>query len=133
MLIFSFILQFHPQLLLQEWLHLVLAGTAASTNRLYATKQRCFVRFCYARQLFILPLLETVQLLPYTNHLFNQGLRPNTVSTHLAALRHMSIINGFGDPMINTPMLTLARRGATAASPPDRSGSPSHYQHYSQS
>ena len=59
-----------------------------------------------------------MQLLPYTNHLFNQGLRPNTVSTHLAALRHMSIINGYGDPMINTPMLTLARRGATAAAPP---------------
>ena len=96
----------------------MLTGTASSTNNLYASKQRCFLRFCAARFLPPLPAGEVSHLLPYTALLASQGLHRSTISSHLAAIRHYSIINGHGDPTKEALMLGYARKGAASSSLP---------------
>ena len=76
----------------------MLSGLAASTARTYTSGQRGFLRFCASHGFVPLPASETT-LLRYVANRVSLGLSASTISTNLAATRHLHIINSHANPM----------------------------------
>ena len=96
----------------------MLQGTAASTNAVYAPRQRKFADYCALRGIGPLPASELI-LLDYVGTLHSSGLSLGTCSGHLSAIRHLHVINGHPDPLVGGERLALVKRGASVnVSPP---------------
>jgi hypothetical protein len=99
------------------WLNLVLAGTASSTNSTYAARQRGYLDFCRVHRLAPLPASEET-LLDLCAHLHGLGLQASSINGHLAAIRHLHVINGFPFSTVEFERLKLARKGMAVAKSP---------------
>ena len=95
----------------------MLKGTAPSTNATYARRQRQFVAFCEREKIPLFPICE-LTLLKYVGELDSVGVKSGTVSGHLSALRHFSLINGLGDPLVGCERLGMVKRGIARESAP---------------
>lgn len=95
----------------------MLAGTAKTTNKRYASQQRCYIDFCNDNTVAPVPATEEA-LLRYVMYLHSSGRKTGTINGHMSAVRHFHLINGFSDPLINTPRLTLVKRGLAKLAPP---------------
>ena len=68
-------------------------GVAKSTRTTYSSAQRRYLNFCELYQIPPLPLSETSVCL-FAAFLVHQGLRAQSISTYLSALRHLQISAG---------------------------------------
>ena len=75
-------------------------GLAPSTQRTYNSAKKRYVLFCSNKGLVPLPASEH-QLCQFISFLATQELCHNTIKSYLAAIRHLHIAEGFGDPHIN--------------------------------
>ena len=96
----------------------MLAGTAASTNAVYAARQHMFVDYCATNNEQALPASEEC-LLKYIAGLHSAGRKSSTCSGHLSAIRHLHLINGLTDPLLGRDRLTLVKRGMSVNSSPE--------------
>lgn len=76
-------------------------GLASSTQRTYNSAKKRYVLFCSTKGLVPLPAHEH-QLCQYVSSLADQKLCHNTIKSYLAAIRHLHIEEGLGDPHINS-------------------------------
>lgn len=95
----------------------MLAGTAPSTNATYGHRQRTFSDFCTKSGAQALPASEPT-LLAFITELNATGVKAETVSGYLSAIRHLHLINGFGDPLVGRERLTLIKRGISKQASP---------------
>ena len=63
-------------------------GTAASTNALYAARQRVFLGFCKADSRTPLPATEPI-VARFLEHLINQNRRNGTLEGYPVVIRHL--------------------------------------------
>ena len=117
MIVFSFsLIQEAPELLslLDEgWKHLIFDNLAPQTKRKYAGIQNIYLGFCRSTGLAPLPACE-LTLLRYLAYLkLGRALAPQTIKGHLAAVRHLHLINGFQVSELSLPRLSMARAAAT--------------------
>ena len=76
-------------------------GLAPSTQKMYSSAKKCYLQFCKDKSLSPLPAPEQ-QLCQFVSSLAIQSLCHNTIKSYLAAIRHLHIAEGYGDPHINT-------------------------------
>ena len=99
MIVFSFsLIQEAPELLslLDEgWKHLIFDNLAPQTKLKYARIQNIYLSFCLSTGLAPLPACE-LTLLRYLAYLkLGRALAPQTIKGHLAAVRHLHLVNRF--------------------------------------
>ena len=75
-------------------------GLATSTQKAYTSAKRRYLQFCQEKGLTPLPAAEH-QLCQFVSLLANQSLCHNTIKSYLAAVRHLHIAEGYGDPHIS--------------------------------
>lgn len=76
-------------------------GLASSTQKAYNSAKKRYILFCSDKGLCPLPASEN-QLCQFISLLADQNLCHNSIKTYLAAIRHLHIAEGYGDPHINT-------------------------------
>lgn len=76
-------------------------GLASSTQRTYNSAKKRYLQFCKDKSLSPLPAPEQ-QLCQFVSSLAIQSLCHNTIKSYLAAIRHLHIAEGYGDPHIHT-------------------------------
>ena len=96
-----------------EMVHYYLNHSLAdSTLTTYESGKR-YIRFCASIDQTPLPVSEE-QLCEFVASTAKEGLKCQTIKSYLAAVRHMQILAGSGDPLMhNIPLLehVLAKRG----------------------
>ena len=87
-------------------------GLAETTRNTYKAGIKRFKEFCMSYSIVTpLPVSQHLVCL-FVGYLASIGLSHSTIKTYLSALRHLQIINDFGDPMWATmPKLKLVERG----------------------
>ena len=75
-------------------------GLAASTQKTYNSAKKRYLNFCREKVLSPLPASEN-QLCQFVSSLAIQSLCHNTIKSYLAAIRHLHIAEGHGDPHIH--------------------------------
>lgn len=86
-------------------------GLASSTTRTYNSAKRRYLDFCRRANLSPLPLTQTSVSL-FAAFLWQQGLRPQSITVYLAALRHLQIADSWsGLPRSEWPYLQYVLRG----------------------
>ena len=89
-------------------------GLAASTQRSYNSGKRRYLKFCRIKGSAPVPTSEH-QLCQFVAFLANEKLCHNTIKSYLAAIRHLHIAEGAGDPgMSNMPRLEQVVKGVKA-------------------
>lgn len=89
-------------------------GLAASTQRSYNSGKRRYLKFCQIKGSAPVPASEH-QLCQFVAFLANEKLCHNTIKSYLAAIRHLHIAEGAGDPgMSNMPRLEQVVKGVKA-------------------
>ena len=76
-------------------------GLAPSTQKAYNSAKKRYILFCSEKGLTPLPASEN-QLCQFVSLLADQNLCHNTIKSYLAAIRHLHIAQGFGDPHIHS-------------------------------
>ena len=77
-----------------------LNGLAPATRRSYESGKRRFLSFCEKVQAKPLPVLEEL-LGQFISQLANENISHSTIKCYLAAVRHLQIATGLGDPRIS--------------------------------
>ena len=86
-------------------------GIASSTSRTYTSARSRYLAFCEQYDLPSLPLTERTTCL-FAAFLAQQGIKPQSISVYLAALRHLTISAGLDPPLRATwPRLQYVLRG----------------------
>ena len=86
-------------------------GLAPSTRRVYNSAKKCYLSFCQDKDLLPIPASEQ-QLCRFVANLANKNLCHNTIKCYLAAIRHLHVAEGAGDPRIhNMARLEQVLRG----------------------
>ena len=75
-------------------------GLAPSTQKTYSSAKKRYLQFCKDKSLSPLPAPEK-QLCQFVSSLAIQSLCHNTIKSYLAAIRHLHIAEGYGDPHIH--------------------------------
>ena len=90
-------------------------GIASSTSRSYTSARKRYFAFCEQFSLPPLPLTERTACL-FASFLTQQGLKPQSISVHLAALRHLEVSAGL-NPLLRAalPHLQYVLRGIKQA------------------
>lgn len=78
-----------------------LHGLASSTRKACTSAKKRYVLFCRDKGLTPLPAPEN-QLSQFVSMLADQGLCHSSIKSYLAAIRHLHIAEGFGDPHIHS-------------------------------
>lgn len=78
-----------------------LNGLAPSTRRTYNSAKRRYMKFCTEKRLSLLPASEQ-QLCQFVSSLAMEKLCHSTLKGYLAAIRHLHIEGGYGDPGISS-------------------------------
>ena len=90
-------------------------GLATSTMKSYQSAQRSFLKFC--NQLNIVPLpAQEWTLIIYAAHLA-QTVSVSTIKMHMAAIRHLHIIQGLDSPPTTSPRIHLVTNGIQRVRP----------------
>lgn len=104
--------------------NLMLEGLAASTAKKYCYAQQTFYRFCLERGKAAVPCSRET-FIKYTAWLrLHRRLGPETVRSHLAAIRQLHTINGVELEAANDPRVKLMRRAVNRRSAPEDSRAP---------
>ena len=77
-----------------------LKGLAESTQKAYASGQRCFFKFCLSAGLRAVPASEEV-LCKFAAKMACEGLQHRTIKSYMAGVRHLHIEDGMGDPFVS--------------------------------
>lgn len=86
-------------------------GLAEGTRRAYDSAKKRYVEFCRQGDMVPLPLTEDKSCY-FAAYLAKQGLAPQTVTSYLAAIRHLQICAGLGAPVTaQWPRLHYTVRG----------------------
>ena len=80
-------------LLDEGWKHLVFDNLAPQTKLKYARIQNTFLGFWLSTGLAPLPASALLRYLSYLK--LGMALAPQTIRGHLAAVRHLHLVNGF--------------------------------------
>lgn len=72
-------------------------GIAQNTMRTYSSAQKRYLLFCLAYGITPLPLSEVSTCL-FAAFLAHQGLKSQSISAYLSALRHLQVSAGFDSP-----------------------------------
>ena len=84
-----------------------------ATARKYSGLQRTFKGFCQTLNLTVVPATEAT-LVSYLTYLkLGRNLGPTSIRSYLSAIRHLHVINGLPDPLLDRPRLALIRAAAT--------------------
>lgn len=75
-------------------------GLASSTQRAYKSAKNRYSEFCVVNKFSPLPASEHL-LCRFASSLANEKLCHNTIKCYLAAVRHLHIAEGYGDPLIS--------------------------------
>ena len=75
-------------------------GLAGSTQKAYKSAKERYKKFCLSNSFNPLPTNENL-LCRYSSSLANESLSHSTIKCYLAAVRHLHIAEGFGDPGIS--------------------------------
>ena len=82
-----------------------------STQKAYASGQRCFFKFCLSAGLRAVPASEEV-LYKFAAKMACEGLQHRTIKSYMAGVRHLHIEDGMGDPFMSPlPRLHYVMRG----------------------
>ena len=84
-------------------------GIRDSTKCTYSSAQKEFINFV----IFIIwyPYQQRKKLLMmFVTYMYKKHYKYNSVKVYLFAIRHMHIVNGFENPLLNTPRLQLSLR-----------------------
>ena len=101
------------ELLDEGWKSLVLGDLKETTKEKYANLQDTYLGFCFSVGVASVPTSET-SLLRYIAYLvYSKGLAASTVKTHLAAVRHLHLINGHEVDVLSLPRVRMAKACAT--------------------
>ena len=92
-------------------------GIQRSTAKSYSSMQQSYLAFCELLKLLPVPATERV-LLTYIAWLHKKGRSHSTISSHLSAVRHLHIMNGYKAEHIRTDKVKLALRCIFIHSPP---------------
>ena len=76
-------------------------GLAGSTQKVYKSGKNRYISFCSGKGLSPLPASEH-QLCQFVSSLANNKLSHSSMKCYLAAVRHLHIAEGYGDPHINS-------------------------------
>ena len=88
-----------------------------STKEKYANLQDIYLGFCFSVGVVSVPASER-SLLRYIAYLvYSKGLAASTVKTHLAAVRHLHLINGHEVDVLSLPRIRMAKACATKTGP----------------
>ena len=100
-------------LLDEGWTHPVFDDLAPQTKQKYVRIKNSFLGFCLSTGLASLPasVLTLLRYLSYLN--LGRALAPQTIKGHLAAVRHLHLVNGFQVSALSLPRLSVARAAAT--------------------
>ena len=90
-------------------------GLATSTTKSYQSAQRSFQKFCNQLNVAPLPVQEWT-LIIYTAHLA-QTVSASTIKMHMAAIRHLHIIQGLDPPPTTSPHIRLVTNGIQRVRP----------------
>ena len=90
-------------------------GLATSTTKSYQSAQRSFQKFCNQLNVAPLPAQEWT-LIIYTAHLA-QTVSVSTIKMHMAAIRHLHIIQGLDPPPTTSPRIRLVTNGIQRVCP----------------
>ncbi len=74
-------------------------GLAPSTQKSYNSAKKRYLLFCKVTSLHPLPATESL-LCQFVSSLAAQSLRHTSIKSYLAAIRHLHIAEGYGDPQI---------------------------------
>ena len=77
---------------------MVEGGIRSNTKRTYTSAQKQYLEFCYYYKLQPFPCSENT-LLTYIGYLHRKGLKGSTVRVYLAAVRHLHVVEGWGNPL----------------------------------
>ncbi len=84
---------------------------APSTKRTYGSAKKRYILFCHSHNIPPFPTSEPVQC-RYVAHLANSSLKHTSIKCYLAAVRHLQIELGQGDPdMTSMAKLELVTKG----------------------
>lgn len=75
-------------------------GLAPSTHKTYNSAKKRYLQFCRDKHILPLPASES-QLCRFVSSLAIQSLCHNTIKSYLAAIRHLHIAEGYGNPHIH--------------------------------
>ena len=92
---------------------LILSSVSSATARKYSGLQRTFKGFCQTLNLIAVPAEEATLVNFLTYLKLGRNLGPTTIRGYLSAIRHLHVINGVPDPLLNRPRLSLVRAAAT--------------------
>ena len=88
-----------------------ISGLAASTHNTYLSAKKKYLTFCQQYSLSPLPLCEYVTCL-FVAFLSKTGINPTSISTYLAAIRHLQVESGLPPPQrADWPRLQYTLRG----------------------
>ena len=90
-------------------------GLATSTVKSYQSAQRSFLKFCNQLDITPLPAQEWT-LIIYAAHLA-QTVSVSTIKMHMAAIRHLHIIQGLDPPPTTSPRIHLVINGIQRVRP----------------
>ena len=76
-------------------------GLADSTHKVYGSGQRRYRKFCASAGLVAFPALEEV-ICKFVAQLASEGLKPRTIKSYMAGIRHLHIGEGLGDPFLSS-------------------------------
>ena len=80
--------------------HFFRNGLAPSTQKTYNSGKKRYLQFCKDKSTLPLPASEE-QLCQFVSSLAIQSLCHNTIKSYLAAIRHLHIAEGYGDPHVH--------------------------------
>ena len=84
-----------------------------ATARKYSGLQRTFKGFCQTLNLTVVPATEATLVSFLTYLKLRRNLGPTSIRGYLSAIRHLHVINGLPDPLLDRPRLALIRAAAT--------------------
>ena len=84
-------------------------GIRDSTKCTYSSAQKEYTKFCNIYHLLPIPTTEKT-LMMFVTYMYKKHYKYNSVKVYLFAIRHMHIVNGFANPLLNTPRLQLSLR-----------------------
>ena len=90
-------------------------GVAPSTQKTYNSAERLFVDFCQRSDRTPLPASESTLILFVAE--LAQTRAHSTIRVYLAGVRHLHILNGWANPLENTPRLSLVVKGVRRVKP----------------
>ena len=102
--------------------HYFLNGLAASTQKSYRFAKRRYLQFCQPRGLVPVPDSEHQLCMQFVAFLAIEKLCRNTIKCYLAAIRHLHIAVGAGDPGIShMPKLEQVLKGIKSSQAKEKS------------